>query len=324
MNSNLQISLSSGSLFTLPLCRAFELSAESGFDGVELIINQDFQKVNPVKLVQSLQRITPVNSIHAPFMPLEGWGNPIQSLLLSIELAAETGIPLVNFHPPSWMGMEITFWRWLYQIRDFQQEVGLDGEVIVTIENMPWVGRYKINPHILSSTHDMINFIQEHNLYLTFDTTHMGSGKANFINDFYLFYESGRIRNIHFSDYGYDREHLIPGRGRLPLTRFLNHLKHTDYKGCVTLEIDPHEFPNDEEIILKGLKELQIYMRVETGMLPPEAMEQFETMPPIEFLEETISPALAPYLPVTNLPPRDIGTCAIYPPTEQELRQHQQ
>ncbi|ACD96613.1 sugar phosphate isomerase/epimerase family protein [Trichlorobacter lovleyi] len=285
MSSCLKISLSSGSLFTLPICRAFELSAEAGFDGVELIINQDFQRVNPVKVVRSLQEIAPINSIHAPFMPLDGWGGPIQSLFHSIELAADTGIPLVNFHPPSWMGMEIGFWRWLYRIRDFQKEIGIDGEVLVTIENMPCIGRFKLNPNILSSTRDMITFIHDHNLFLTFDTTHMGSGKANFINDFYLFYESGRIRNIHFSDYGFDREHLIPGHGRLPLTRFLNHLKHTDYKGCVTLEVSPHEFPKNEEVILQSLKELQTYMRVETGMLPVEAMEDFEVMAPVDIDE---------------------------------------
>lgn len=122
------ISLSTGSLFTLPLRRVFELAAEAGFDGVELIINQDFQKVNASKLVRSLQEIITIHSIHSPFMPLDGWGGPIESLKLSIELAAACDIPLVNFHPPSWMGMEIGFWRWLYSVRDFQKELGLGGK----------------------------------------------------------------------------------------------------------------------------------------------------------------------------------------------------
>lgn len=292
MSGSLKISLSSGSLFTLPLQRAFELAAAAGFDGLELIINQDFQRINPVRLVKSLQEIAPINSIHAPFMPLDGWGGPIQSLYHSVELAAETGIALVNFHPPSWLGMEIGFWRWLYRVRDFQREVGLDGQVLVTIENMPWVGRNKINPNILSVTRDMIAFIRDHNLFLTFDTTHMGSGKANFINDFYLFYESGRIRNVHFSDYGFGREHLIPGHGRLPLTRFLNHLKHTDYRGCITLEVSPHEFPQNETMILRSLEELQTYIRVETGMLSPEALERFEAAMPVELEDGTLDAAV--------------------------------
>jgi sugar phosphate isomerase/epimerase len=130
---------------------------------------------------------------------------------------------------------------------------------------MPWVGRFKINPNILSNTQHMIDFIHEHNLYLTFDCTHMGSGKANFINDFYLFYESGRIRNIHFSDYGHGREHLLPGHGILPLTRFLNHLRSTDYQSTVTLELDPAEFPKTEAVILESLKEILAFLRKETG-----------------------------------------------------------
>jgi len=261
----MHISLSTGSLFTLPLHKVCELSSQAGFDGVELIINQDFQKVKPSKLIASLQEITTIHSIHAPFMPLDGWGGPADSLRLCIELAAERSIPLVNFHPPSWMGFEVGFWRWFYSVHDFQKEIGRDGQVIVTIENMPWVGKFKINPHILSNTQRMIDFINEHNLFMTFDCTHMGSGKANFINDFYLCYESGRIRNIHFSDYGHGREHLLPGHGILPLTRFLNHLRSTDYQSTVTLELDPSELPKAEAVILESLKEILAFLRKETG-----------------------------------------------------------
>ena len=259
------ISLSTGCLFTLPLQKVFELAAESGFDGVELIINQSFMGVNPVKLVSSLQEITTIHSIHAPFMMLDGWGGPIGSLKHSVEIAAKCGIPLVNFHPPSWMGLEIAFWRWLYKVRDFQKEIGMDGKVIVTLENMPWVGDYKINPNILSKPQRMIEFLHEHNLFMTFDCTHMGSRDASFITEFFQFYESGRIRNIHFSDYGNGREHLLPGHGILPLTRFLNHLRSTDYQSTVTLELDPKEFPKGEHNILESLKEILAFLRKETA-----------------------------------------------------------
>ncbi len=259
------ISLSTGCLFKLPLQKICELAAESGFDGIELIINQDFVGVDSISLVKSLQRLTTIHSIHAPFMFLDGWGDHMDSLKRSVELAAECDIPLVNFHPPSWMGLEVAFWRWLYKIRDFQKEIGMDGKVIVTLENMPWVGDYKINPNILSKPKEMIQFIHEHNLFMTFDCTHMGSGHTSFINDFFLFYDSGRIRNIHFSDYGNGREHLLPGHGILPLPRFLNHLRSTDYKSTVTLELDPKEFPKGEHNILESLKELVVFLRKETA-----------------------------------------------------------
>lgn len=261
----IKLSISTGTLYTLPLQRAAEIAVEIGFDGVELIINQEFQRTSAKKLIADLSSIVSIHSIHAPFMPLDGWGTPIDSLKRSVELAAESGIALVNFHPPSWLGMEIGFWRWLYKISDFQKEVG-GGVVLVTLENMPWVGRLKINPNILSNSAQMIEFGHEHNLFFTFDTTHMGSGKANFITDFYQFYNSGRIRNIHFSDYGNGREHLLPGHGILPLTRFLNHLHQTNYDGRLTLELSPHEFPKDERIIMASLAEILAYLRRETDM----------------------------------------------------------
>jgi sugar phosphate isomerase/epimerase len=273
------LSLSTGSLYTLPLKKVFELAAESGFDGVELIINQDFQRVNSVKLVRSLQEIATIHSIHAPFMELDGWGGSTDSIRYSVALAAECSIPLVNFHPPSWMGLEIGFWRWFYSIHDYQKELGLGGKVAIAIENMPWVGKWKINPNILSNTQRLVDFIRDHNLYMTFDCTHIGSGKTDFINDFFLCYDSGRILNIHFSDYGHGREHLLPGHGILPLTRFLNHLRNTEYQSTVTLELDPKEFPIGEHNILESLKEILNFLRTETGP---------QTDSPREYTQETI------------------------------------
>ncbi len=265
----MRISLSTGTLFIFPLVRAFELAREAGFAGMELIINQEFQRTSCRRLIADVAEILPILSIHAPFMPLDGWGSPMDSLKRSVELAAEANIPLVNFHPPSWMGMEFGFWRWLYRIMDFQAEIGQNA-VQVTLENMPWVGRYKINPHLFANTQKLVDFITEKNLYLTFDCTHMGSGKASFINDFYHCYETGRVRNIHFSDYGHGREHLLPGRGILPLTRFLNHLRNTSYSHALTLELSPHEFPRDERVIVESLREIREYLERETRHPVPE------------------------------------------------------
>jgi sugar phosphate isomerase/epimerase len=264
----MRISISTGTLFIFPLEKIASIASEVGFDGVELVINQEFQKVSSHRLIKQLAERLPILSIHAPFMPLDGWGGPIDGLKRCVEIAADCGIGLVNFHPPSWLGCEVGYWRWLYRINDFQKEIG-GNEVALTLENMPWTGKYRINGYILSETQKMIEFLKERNLYLTFDCTHMGSGRANFINDFYLCYNSGRIRNIHFSDYGHGRQHLLPGHGILPLTRFLNHLRNTAYNETLTLELSPHEFPKGEQIIIDSLKEILAYLRRETAKATP-------------------------------------------------------
>jgi sugar phosphate isomerase/epimerase len=275
----MRISVSTGTLFIFPIPKIFEMAAAAGFDGLELIINQDFEHVDSPKLLAELSAILPILSIHAPFMSLAGWGNPIDSLKRSVDLAVAAGVPLVNFHPPSWMGLDLSFWRWMYRIQDFQKEVG-GGAVTLTLENMPWEGRLKINEYILSQSEKMVEFITERNLDLTFDCTHLGSGKTNFINDFYLFYGSGRVRNIHFSDYGYGRQHLLPGRGVLPLTRFLNHLRTLAYDETLTLELFPKEFPKDERVIVESLKEILQYLRRETARSAGDGVSSPSASPP--------------------------------------------
>lgn len=256
----MKLVLSAGSLYTLPLPKVFDIARDTGFDGVEVIITTDFDAAQ----ILELQSIHPILSLHAPFFDVDGWGDKIDQLRNTCDLAIITGIPLINFHPPSWLAFEFKFWRWFNSIRDFQQEVGRNG-VIVTIENMPATGPLHSNPYLLSQTSKMIEFMQTRNLFMTFDTAHMGSSKANFLEDFHLFYRSGKMRNIHFSDYGYGREHLLPGHGILPLTRFLNHLRETDFNETVTLELSPHEFPNEEELIRERMAEIFQYLRRETG-----------------------------------------------------------
>ncbi|NJC87725.1 MAG: sugar phosphate isomerase/epimerase [Desulfuromonas sp.] len=266
----MKLILSAGSLFTLPAPRVFELAREVGFDGMEVIINNDFGGGHDVRLLRSLQNILPVHSIHAPFFDIDGWGNKIDQLKSSVDLALETGVPLINFHPPSWLNFELKFWRWLKGIDDFQADLG-QGRVMLTLENMPCMPKPKLNPYLLSTPEKMIPFLKEHNLFLTFDTAHCGSMHTNFINDFYAYYSSGMMRNIHFSDYANGEEHLMPGHGALPLTRFLNHLRETGYNHSLVLELSPYEFPEEHEGIRDTLAEMFRYLCLETRQSPPPA-----------------------------------------------------
>ena len=180
----MKLVLSTGSLYTLPLPKVCEIARDTGFDGAEVIIAQDFQMCNQIALIRDLQAIVPVLSLHAPFFDLDGWGEKAEQIRLTIRLALETGIPLINFHPPSWLGAELRFWRWFNAIRDYQAELGR-GEVIITVENMPSTGPFQLNPYFLARTEALIDFLHSHNLFLTFDTAHMGSGKTNFLQDFH-------------------------------------------------------------------------------------------------------------------------------------------
>lgn len=264
----MKLILSAGSLYTLPPTQVFEMARDVGFDGMEVIVNHDFSGSKHLDHLRDLQSILPVLSIHAPFFEIDGWGNKIDQLKICADLALNAGVPLINFHPPNWLFFEFKFWRWLKKIKDFQSEVGQDG-VLVTIENMPCLPQFKFNPYLLSKIDNMVRFMEDRNLYLTFDTAHCGSMHTDFLGDFHQFYDSGRMRNIHFSDYGNGREHLIPGHGALPLTRFLNHLRETRYDHALVLELSPHEFPKELELVKETLIEVFDYLCQETRHSSP-------------------------------------------------------
>ncbi|AMV71323.1 sugar phosphate isomerase/epimerase [Desulfuromonas carbonis] len=259
----IKLILSAGSLYTLPLDKVFEIARDTGFEGMEVIIGYDFQYGDNLALLKDLQQILPIASLHAPFLELDGWGDKIAQVIRTTELALQAEVPLINFHPPAWMALEFRFWNWFNKVKDFQSFLGQD-TVQITIENMPATGAFGLNPYLLAQTQKMIDFIDAHNLFLTFDTAHMGSSKADFLHDFHLLYNSGRMRNIHFSDYGYGREHLLPGHGVLPLTRFLNHLRETGYNASLVLELSPHEFPEEESQIREAMAEIFAYLCAET------------------------------------------------------------
>lgn len=261
----MQLVMSTGCLYHLPAQKTFEIARDIGFDGVEVIINYDFgdPPKDYIARVEQLQKIHPILSLHAPFLDINGWGNKMRQLRRTVDLAIAVGVPRLTFHPPSWLGGQWKFFRWLNRVEDFQVQVGR-GKVLITIENMPSTGPFHCNPYCWGKTRSMIDFINQKNLFLTFDTAHMGSSKADFISDFHQFYNSGRMRNIHFSDYGYGREHLLPGHGVLPLTRFLNHLRNTGYNETVVLELSPRELPKEEDAIRERMQDVFDYLHQET------------------------------------------------------------
>lgn len=280
----MKLIFSAGSLYTLPTPQVFEMARDVGFDGMEVIINHDYSGSKYLQHLQSLQNILPIHSIHAPFFEIDGWGNKAEQLKRCADLALEAGVPLINFHPPCWFSFEFKFWRWLRKIKNFQEEIG-QGGVQVTIENMPCLPKLKLNPYLLSRVEAMVSFIEEHNLYLTFDTAHCGSMNTDFLSDFHQYYDSNRMRSIHFSDYGNGEEHLIPGHGGLPLTRFLNHLRETGYDHSLVLELSPYEFPEEPAMIKETLGEIYEYLCQETRARTPRTGGGSRRMATVEDLQ---------------------------------------
>ena len=97
------IALSTGSLYTYGIARVFELAAQAGFDGVEVLMDHRWDGRQPAYL-RRVSRDTgmPIVAVHNPFVPhVPGWPtDSLGRLRASAAVAREVGAPLVVAHLP--------------------------------------------------------------------------------------------------------------------------------------------------------------------------------------------------------------------------------
>ncbi len=250
----MKILFSTGSIYHLPVREVFSLAAEAGFDGCDLVIDGRFSNPGYIDDVKACLEILPIPSIHAPYAKVRAWKNHKEALIQSVRIAKTVGAELVNFHPPSWYSFELTFFRWFRRVNDFQEEFGSEG-LSLTLENMPLMGkRLMLAPYVLNDYRDLIDFGIRKNLFFTFDTTHLGTFGNDPIEAFIQYFRTGRMKNVHLSDFRAFKSHLFLGRGDLPLAKLLNTMRVLGYDGMVTLEISPNELPKAREWLVKLMR----------------------------------------------------------------------
>ncbi len=258
--------LSTGTLYKKPPWVAAEIARRVGFDGVELVLGFGLQESSGEKEIERTLKEAEIGSLHAPFYRLKGWGTLFESLEKTVKLADKFRIPLVTFHPPRWLDLELRYYRNLKKVRDFQDTYG-SRFLSVTIENMPAAhGPFKLGAYFLSGTDALIRFAEAHNLGLTLDLTHLGTWERNFLGEIKKFLATNRVKNVHFSDYADGHEHLFPGKGVLPLREVLETLNTTHYNGAITLELFPKEIEGDFREMTDKLAEALEFIREGMGI----------------------------------------------------------
>lgn len=240
--------LSTGCLFHLPLEEIFFLAKESGFLGIELILNEP-KLINQLDLLISLDKILPILSLHAPFRNHSLWGGHLKAWEKTIDIAAKlTQVKNITFHPPIFrLGQMGHFW-WFTKSKNLPKD--LNSQVPLSLENMPCPEYNLITKKILIT---YIKQCQDKNIKFTLDVCHLGISGGNILKVFDVI-EWDIVNNIHFSDIKGFREHLFPGEGELPLKEFSDNLKKSSFKGLFTLEVGPTSLPQTKKDIVTKLK----------------------------------------------------------------------
>jgi sugar phosphate isomerase/epimerase len=238
-----KVALSTASCYPETCTTAFEMAAELGFDGVEVMVWTDPVSQDPDALRGLSDRFgVPVLAIHAPCLLLTQrvWTtDPWTKLLRAREAADRVGARTVVVHPP---------FRWQ---RDYARAFvsGLarmqeETDVVFAVENMfPWrAGNREVAAYL-----PHWDLLELDTPATTLDLSHTAvSGSDALVT---LDALGNRLAHLHLADgVGSNRdEHLVPGRGHQPCAEILERLARNAYSGNVVLEINTRRAVNRDE-----------------------------------------------------------------------------
>jgi sugar phosphate isomerase/epimerase len=261
------ITLSTGTLRCYELEKVFRISADLGFDGVELIVDERRHTRDPAYLKKLSGRYQqPIMSIHSPFgfVRTPDWGeDPVERMKRSVELAGELGSEAVVIHLPFFA--ERRYARWVKNELPLWQK---QTRIKLAVENMPLVykllGRlgvalhapsfYKTGRHVIVRNimkpvsrlcflyNDWESILGYEHLVL--DTTHLATGGIDPVEAYERMKE--KLALIHVSNFN-GCEHQRLDNGIMDMKGFLRHVKTSGYNGIVVLELMPEYFPDKTE-----------------------------------------------------------------------------
>src|SRR3954451_237218 len=255
-----RVLLSTAAFFARPLAATFELAAECGYTGVEVMVTKD-----PASQSASVMRDLAVEhdlwigAIHAPALLVTRsvWGtDPIGKIDTATRVATTAKVPLVVMHPPyRWQG---AYRRWLLaSLPGVEERTG----ITVAMENMFPV-HIGSRPLLLHANQDLDQLTGIPHLVL--DTSHAAVAKHDLIEVRRRF--GPRVRHVHLSDNagkGWD-SHLPPGEGVLDLDTFMRELGASGYAGSISLEVDMRRAWSDPVLLQERLVAMR--ERCEAGL----------------------------------------------------------
>jgi sugar phosphate isomerase/epimerase len=246
---------STGSLYPFGLARIYAWATETGYDGVEIMMDDRWDSHQRNYLDHLAERHgIPILALHPPLRRGVWNLGPEETLVRVARLARSMQVPVVVAHPPP-PGRPLERWC-AGPLREAR-----DRDVSVAVENMPraraLLGKPRscFRPEHLAGLGDV-----------TLDTSHVGASKADLMRAYSML--AGQLRHVHLSDSdltGGD-QHRLPGQGRLPLRPFLAALANGAYTGVVTLELKPWSLGvPDTETILTRMREALEFARSALG-----------------------------------------------------------
>lgn len=280
--SAIRVILSTGSLWLADTAYTFELAAEAGYDGMEIMCDERFT----TRSADYLQKLgtdfgLPILVLHSPFSGrLPGWGNSDTEqgrVEHTVRLAEQLGAERIVVHLPLRIGRgALTFGKhriqfpWFSPVSDFKAWMASGGfaafqastDVQLAVENLP-AKHFMGKPRDFTWWNSIEAWSRVHD-HLTLDTTHWGTFGIDPIVP--LRAAGERVKHIHLSNYEDRREHRLPQSGELDLAAFLRELATMAFSGTVSVELNPDALAFDSpKATRRKLRETLDFCRTHLG-----------------------------------------------------------
>ena len=228
------ILLSTSSVYPEPTAVGFEMAAELGYDGVEVMVFTDAVSQDPDTLLRLSKHYgVKVGSVHAPclLMTQRVWSpDPWERLRRSAVMAEKLEASTVVIHPPfAWQrGYAQNFAEGLAKMAE------RFGPIRFAVENMypvKMAGR-KFVPYAPHWDPTIAGFPD-----YTLDLSHCAASSTDAFA--MLTRMGGGLAHLHLGDGsgpGRD-EHAVPGRGNQPCGEVLRHLGAIGFRGTIAVEV---------------------------------------------------------------------------------------
>jgi len=241
--ADMQVALSTASVFPERVADAFEAAARLGYDGIEVMVTMDpvSQDLDVLRRLSDYHGI-PVLAVHAPCLLITQWvwgRDPWGKLDRAREVAEKLGSKVVVVHPP---------FRWQ---RDYAREfeagmirMAEETDVKFAVENL-----YPLRARAAVTTYaPHWNPVELDTPHATLDLSHTavsGSDALAMADEL-----GSRLVHVHMADGttpGLPDEHLVPGHGTQPCADLLGSLGSRGYTGMVVVEVNTRRAQTSEE-----------------------------------------------------------------------------
>ncbi|WP_219413168.1 sugar phosphate isomerase/epimerase family protein [Pseudonocardia nigra] len=261
------VALSTASVYPERVEAAFELAAELGYDGVELMVWTDPVSQDVPAVARLAERYgVPVLAVHAPCLVVTQrvWGaDPIGRIRRSVAAAAALDARTVVLHPP---------FRWQRRYaEEFAAEVARAGEhagVALAVENMFPVVRGRVRSVPYSPGFDPTEVGHAH---YTLDLSHTAAAGSDALAMLDRMGQS--LTHVHLADgSGAPRdEHLVPGRGNQPCAEVCERLTERGFGGVVVIEVSTRRCRTRQErtaVLAESLLFARLHLQPTAGERP--------------------------------------------------------